>query len=134
MTKQGIIAVSLLAIATALGCGSSAGTDSCPVNAPSSKFVQIGFWKTTDCSGTPISTNNFPVDPAAPCYCWPGHSGENSANSFKCDKAASSFTYSQYQNLTCGTVATVKTSYTTKCQQDVPPTLYAKIIDFTACM
>ena len=134
MVRTARLFVSVLMTVVGIGCGSTGSNDSCPTNAPSTRFVQIGFWKTSDCSGNSIATNNFPVDPAAPCYCWPGHSGENSANSFKCDKAASSFTYTQYQSLSCGGTPMVKTSYTTKCQQDIPPTLYAKIVDFTACM
>ena len=145
-------------LASVLGCGSGSGAPpdggmstadlaaadlttasagdggACKVNAASpAKYVRIGFWKTADCSGDPISTNNFPVDGNAPCYCWPGHSGENSANGFKCDRANNSFTYTQYVSLTCSGNPTVKTSYTTKCLQDVPPTLYAKVLDLTAC-
>ncbi len=117
------------------GACSSSADDDCIKNADDpARYVTVGFWTTTDCSGTPTSTNAFPVVNDAPCYCWPGHSGENSASQFSCDTTASSFTYKQHTTLTCsGGNSNTKTVYTDKCVQDVPPTLYAKIIDFQAC-
>ena len=80
--------------------------------------------------------NAFPVVQDAPCYCWPGNSGENSADTFSCDTEAMTFTYTQYNTLTCGegdNTPTVKTIYSDKCEQDIPENLYSKIIDFGAC-
>ena len=133
-TTDGGMSAADLAAGPDLAIASTGDGGSCKVNGASpTKYVKVGFWKTADCSGDPISSNNFPADPSAPCYCWPGRSGENSANTFKCDRANNSFTYTQYVSLTCSGHPTVKTSYTTKCLQDVPPTLYAKILDLTAC-
>ena len=98
--------------------------------------VPVGFWETEDCSGEPLITNSFPIEADAPCYCWPGNSGENSADSFSCDPDAESFTYVQYNSLDCGEgddTPTTKTVYTTTCKQDIPPTLYAMILDYSAC-
>jgi len=99
-------------------------------------LVTIGLWKTDDCSGDMIGTISFPVDYAdQQCYSWPGHSGENSATNFVCGD--NSFSYTQWTSLTCSggqrLDGTRKTVYTDKCQQDVPPTLYSKIIDFSGC-
>ena len=117
------------------GCDSEA--DDCPVNPDDpTKYVIVGFWKTTDCSGDPETTNAFPVEGNAPCYCWPGNSGENSADTFSCDPDTNSFTYVQYGSLTCGqddNTPTSKTVYTDRCEQDIPPTLYARIVDYGAC-
>ena len=81
-------------------------------------------------------TNAFPVTPDAGCYCWPGSSGENSADRFSCNREQRSFTYTQYGSLTCGeddNTPTEKTVYTERCEQDIPPTLYSRIINFEAC-
>ncbi len=128
----GWVALSLVA---ALGACSSDTEDSCDRHAADpTRYVEVGFWKTTDCSGDPISTNHFPVASDAPCYCWPGGSGNNSAYQFSCDVSARSFTYTQHTTLTCdGGNSNTKTVYTDQCVQDVPPTLYAKILDFQAC-
>ena len=127
---------SLLALflaAYAVGCSSDEG--GCDKNAEDpARYVTVGFWKTTDCSGAPISTNFFPVTSDAPCYCWPGSSGDNSAFKFSCDVSAKSFTYTQHTTLTCnGGNTNTKTVYTDQCVQDVPPTLYAKILNYQAC-
>ena len=51
-----------------------------------SRFVVVGFWNNDpDCTGEPMITNSFPVTADAGCYCWPGNSGSNSADSFSCD-------------------------------------------------
>ena len=115
-------------------CGSEPGT--CEVIETGADRVVVGFWKTTDCSGDPVATNSFPVDPDAGCYCWPGSSGENSADAFACNDDGS-FTYTQYGSLDCGVSdnsPTEKTVYTDRCEQDTPPTLYAMIIDGDACL
>ena len=111
-------------------------TGTCNKNNPdATKYVTVGFWKTSDCSGEPVNTNSFPIANDAPCYCWPGNSGKNSANKFSCNTANNSFTYSQYTNLTCATGGngSVKTTFTDKCTQDIPPTIYSKIVDYSAC-
>ncbi|MCO4763139.1 MAG: hypothetical protein KC502_16600 [Myxococcales bacterium] len=121
--------------AAGAGCSSSAEDAGCTKNPDDpTRYVTVGFWKTTDCSGDPIQTNAFPIAADAPCYCWPGSAGENSAYKFSCDAKAKSFTYTQHTTLTCsGGNNNTKTVYTDKCVQDVPPTLYARIIDFKAC-
>lgn len=98
--------------------------------------VQIGFFREDDCSGEPIAVNSYPIEADAPCYCWPGGSGQNSADSFSCNGGDGSFTYVQYNSLTCGAgddTPTSKTSYTTRCEQDIPPTLYSMVLDYSAC-
>lgn len=111
--------------------------DECVLN-PSdpSKYVIVGFWLTEDCSGEPVNTNAFPVDNEDGCYCWPGHSGANSATDFSCNPEDNSFTYQQYANLTCDASGngTLKTSYTDQCLTDVPATLHARIIEYGACL
>jgi len=98
-------------------------------------IVIVGFWTTSDCSGDPVAQNAFPGAKDAPCDCWPGHSGENSADTFVCDAAAKTFTYTQFNSLTGGagdTTPTVKT-VTMDCKQDIPPTLSPRIVNFGAC-
>ena len=99
-------------------------------------FVTVSFWRTTDCSGEPVASNSFPADYGDQrCYSWPGRSGTNSATRFQC--GPNSFTYTQWTTLTCsgGMIPSgkVKTSHTDQCTQDVPPTLYARITDFSGC-
>lgn len=132
-----LISISLslfVCVTTFSSCDSS---EDCPVNPEDpSKYVIVGFWSTDDCSGDPIATNSFPVEPTAECYCWPGNSGENSAEDFRCNPDEQSFTYTQYGSLTCGAddpTPTEKTVYMDQCKQDIPPTIYAKIIDYGAC-
>ncbi|MFT4628785.1 MAG: hypothetical protein ACI8PZ_007481 [Myxococcota bacterium] len=120
----------------ATGAGST--TDACTPNPTDpSRYVIVGFWNNDPtCSGDPMITNAFPVDPAAGCYCWPGNSGENSADGFACDPGAGSFTYTQYNSLTCGLdddSPTAKTAWTDRCEQDIPANLYAMIVDYGAC-
>lgn len=55
---------------------------------------------------------------------------------FSCDAAAKSFTFKQYALADkCHSVLgqTVKTAYTDKCVENVPPGLWNKITDFTCC-
>jgi hypothetical protein len=117
---------------------SGSATDDCTPNPTDpTQYVVVGFWNNDPtCSGEPMITNAFPVAQGAPCYCWPGNSGENSADTFVCDPTTNSFTYTQYNSLTCGVdddTPTVKTSYTDRCEQDIPENLYAQIIDYGAC-
>ena len=102
----------------------------------SERYVTIGFWTDSACGGTPVSSNQFPVHFGdTQCYTWPGRSGENSASRFSC--GANSFSYTQWTTLTCSggqvPAGTRKTGTLTECIQDVPPTLYARIIDFSGC-
>jgi len=127
--------ISFISLFFVLGaCGSD---DECPPNQDDpSQYVIVGFWSSTDFSGEPVATNAFPVKAESPCYCWPGNSGENSADTFSCDPENGTFTYTQYNSLTCGeddNSPTPKTIYSDQCKQDIPPTLYAKIIDYGAC-
>ena len=109
--------------------------DECPVITEGEGRIVVGFWDNDDCSGDPLTTNSFPVDAVADCYCWPGNSGENSADTFTCNDDGS-FTYTQYGSLDCGIsddTPTEKTVYTNICTEDIPPTLSSMIIDATAC-
>lgn len=124
------------ALVACKGSVSADDTGSCEVTQSGEDRVVIGFWDNADCSGEPVNTNSFPVDPDAGCYCWPGQSGENSAQVFSCNDGDGSFTYDQHASLDCEVSdpsATTKTSYTTRCEQDIPPTLYSKITDYSAC-
>lgn len=131
---------SRILLGLALLCAAWSCSDSddsgCTVHAlDATQYVIVGFWTTSDCSGEPVAQNAFPVAKDAPCYCWPGHSGENSADTFVCDAAAKTFTYTQFNSLTCGagdTTPTVKT-VTMDCKQDIPPTLSTRIVNFGAC-
>ena len=121
---------------TEMDGGSQPNTGTCDVIQSGAGRVIIGFWTTSDCSGDPVNTNSFPVEPTADCYCWPGHSGENSAQAFSCNGGDGSFSYDQYVSLDCatsGATATTKTSWSTACEQDIPPTLYSRILDYSAC-
>ena len=127
----------LLILSSVIALSACSSDDDCPTNPEDpTQYVIVGFWTTTDCSGDPVATNAFPVEPESPCYCWPGNSGENSADTFSCDPENATFTYTQYNSLTCGeddTTPTVKTIYSDRCEQDIPPTLYARILDYGAC-
>ncbi|MFT4974158.1 MAG: hypothetical protein ACI8S6_000040 [Myxococcota bacterium] len=108
---------------------SCAGDGTCDVIEEGDDRVVVGFWDNDQCSGEPVATNSFPVDGDAECYCWPGSSGENSADSFTCGD--DSFTYTQFNSLTCGEdddSPAVKTVYTDRCEQDIPPTLYLSLV------
>ena len=113
------------------------GGDCLPNETDPSQYVIVGFWNgDPTCSGDPIKTNAFPVGSDDPCYCWPGNSGMNSADNFMCDPQAGSFTYTQYNSLTCGAgddTPTEKTTFLDSCTQDIPMNLYSKIVDFGAC-
>ena len=126
--------VSIMCFFMMLSCDSN---EDCPVNPEyPSKYVIVGFWSNTDCSGDPVAVNSFPVKATEGCYCWPGNSGENSADQFSCNPDQQSFTYTQYGSLTCGAddnTPTQKTVYMDQCKQDIPPTLYSKIINYGAC-
>ena len=111
------------------------GNEECPVIIEGEDRIVVGFWENDDCSGEPVTTNSFPINSSAECYCWPGHSGENSADSFTCNDDGS-FTYTQYGSLDCGVsddTPTSKTVYTTDCTEDTPPTLSSMIVDYSAC-
>ncbi|MDH4183513.1 MAG: hypothetical protein OEV92_04770 [Nitrospinota bacterium] len=133
--------VTLIAMAVIFisgGCaGGSSGSSKGGTDVPAGSLtVTVGFWSTNDCSGNTIATISFPVDYAnTQCYSWPGHSGENSASNFVC--GANSLSYTQWTTMTCSggqnSSGTAKTVHTDQCQQDVPPTLYSKIIDFSGC-
>jgi len=121
-----------------LGCGASSdvGPSQNPTSIGPERYVTIGFWTDATCSGAPASTNRFPVHYGdTQCYTWPGRSGENSASRFTC--GPTSFSYTQWTTLTCSggqnPAGTRKTDSLTDCTQDVPPTLYARIIDFSGC-
>ena len=126
-----------------IGCGTSsqaAPSPSAPsptsVATGSERYVTIAFWNDSTCSGSPVSTNRFPVHYGdTQCYTWPGRSGENSASRFSC--GTSSFSYTQWTTLTCSggqnPAGTRKTDTLTDCTQDFPPTLYARIVDFSGC-
>jgi hypothetical protein len=100
------------------------------------RYVTVGFWTNATCSGEPVATNKFPVHYGdTECYAWPGRSGQNSASRFSCGK--DSFSYTQWTTLTCtggrNPGGTRKTVTRTGCAQDVPPTLHARIVDFSGC-
>ena len=133
---RGSIGVVLLSMACGPSNPVSPPQASTPTPAGSSRFVTIGFWTDPTCSGAPASTNQFPVQFGdTQCYTWPGRSGENSASRFSC--GPDSFSYTQWTTLTCSggqnPAGTRKTSTLTGCTQDVPPTLYARIVDFSGC-
>lgn len=100
------------------------------------RYVTIGFWQDPTCTGEPNNTNRFPVHFGdTQCFTWPGRSGENSASRFACGQG--SFSYTQWTTLTCSggqnPAGTRKTTTPTGCTQDVPPTLYARVVDFSGC-
>jgi hypothetical protein len=102
----------------------------------SERYVTVGFWNDPACGGVPVSQNRFPVHYAdTQCYSWPGRSGENSASRFSC--GTDSFSYTQWTTLICSggqnPAGTRKTSNLTGCTQDFPPTLYARVLDFSGC-
>ena len=102
----------------------------------SARYVTVGFWQEPTCNGEPINTTAFPVDYGdAMCFVWAGRSGENSAGRFACGSAG--FSYTQWTSLTCsgGQVpgGTRKTVSVGGCTQGVPPTQYARVVDFSGC-
>jgi len=107
-----------------------------PVSTELERYVTIGFWNDPACGGAPVATNRFPVHYGdTGCYTWPGRSGENSASRCACGK--DSFSYTQWTTLTCSggqnPPGTRKTTNTTDCTQDFPPTLYARVLDLSGC-
>ena len=107
-----------------------------PTVAAGERYVTVAFWNDSTCSGEPANMNRFPVHYGdTQCYTWPGRSGENSASRFSC--GTDSFSYTQWTTLTCSggqvPAGTRKTTPLTGCTQDVPPTLYARVIDFSGC-
>ena len=122
-----------------LDCGTSSevGPTQSPVPTGSERYVTIGFWTDPTCTGAPVSTNRFPVhDGDTQCYSWPGRSGANSASRFAC--GAGRFSYTQWNTLTCSggqnPAGTRKPDTLTDCTQDVPPTLHARVVDFSGCV
>lgn len=118
--------------------GGIAASPSSPTatTAGSERYVTVGFWNDPACGGVPVSTNRFPVHYGdTQCYTWPGRSGENSASRFECGR--DSFSYTQWTTLTCSggqnPPGTRKMSNLTDCTQDFPPTLYARVLDFSGC-
>ena len=102
-----------------------------------SPLVKINFFKTTDCSGAPIRSIYFPINySTTKCFSWTGHSGENSAKNFQCDVANNKFVYTQWAAFDCqggqNPQGTLKDASNT-CKQDIPPTLYGILGDFTCC-
>jgi len=100
------------------------------------RYVSVGFWQDSSCTGQPSGVTAFPLNyNSDQCFFWPGRSGENSVSRFSCGE--NTFTYTQWTTLTCtgGQVptGTIKTVSTSSCIQGVPPTQYAKIIDFSGC-
>jgi hypothetical protein len=131
-----------------MGCGGSEstangpvppvgpGTSPTPTTAAGERYVTVGFWNDPTCTGPPANTNRFPVHYGeTQCYSWPGRSGANSASRFTCGDGT--FSYTQWTTLTCSggqnPAGTRKTTPLTGCTQDVPPTLYARVLDFSGC-
>ena len=145
-STQKALAVGLTMLLVLSGCNSKSTSQPADSNRNQSSnytelpegtpIVTVGIWKTNDCSGDMVGTITFPVNYAdQQCYTWAGNSGENSATNFSCGE--NSFFYTQWTSLTCSggqrLDGTDKTVYTEQCQQDVPPTIYSKIIDFSGC-
>lgn len=120
-----------------LDYGGESNLGVCQLNSANpDRYVTVGFWRDSNCSGDPIAQNHFPINGTAGCYCWPGNSGANSADSFSCDPEARTITIVQYNSLTCGTgddTPTEKTFRTEGCHQDIPPTIYSKVLDMGPC-
>lgn len=136
-----VVSFSIALPATAACGGNGAPTSSTP-SAPSAptqstgRVVMVGFWQDPTCTGEATNATAFPVDYGdTQCFTWPGRSGENSASRFSCGEQ--SFSYTQWTTLTCsgGQVpeGTRKTVSTAGCTQGVPPTQYARILDFSGC-
>lgn len=138
--------VGLAVALSSMACGGQSQTPSAPsvvgtTPVPSNpvvsaRYVTVGFWQDATCAGAPGNTTAFPVDYGdGMCFVWPGRSGENSASRFEC--GADSFSYTQWTTLTCSggqvPAGTRKTVTTGGCTQGVPPTQYARIVDFSGC-
>ena len=139
--------IGLIVVLVLSGCSSSSTNQPVVSNSDQSStytvlsegepVVTVGIWETDDCSGEPIGTITFPVDYAdQQCYTWAGSSGENSATNFSCGE--NSFSYTQWTSLTCSSGqrpdGNNKNVYTNQCQQDLPPTIYSQIIEFSGCV
>lgn len=119
----------------------------CPNEKPKDNAfsVEIGFWRNEaggrlgdecfSCNGDPMIQTFYPVaDADDKCWQWPGGSGKNSMRTGTCNKDGS-FTFTQWAG-TCscaGEPGAVKTVYTSKCVVDIPNTICAKVLDYTAC-
>ena len=127
-----------------IGCSDGSSSTRAPSASPSptppatgqERYVTVAFWNSSTCSGDPAAMNRFPVHYGdTQCYTWPGRSGENSASRFSCGR--DTFSYTQWTTLTCSggqnPAGTRKTTPLTGCTQDVPPTLYARVVDFSGC-
>ncbi|MSO60608.1 MAG: hypothetical protein EXQ50_00705 [Acidobacteria bacterium] len=155
MLLGGTLVVMVACVVTA-GCGAGTSTSSAPTapSAPVStlsssptpvgpalptgpaRYITVGFWQDATCSGTPNATTEFPLHyDSAQCFSSPGRSGENSVSQFSCGQ--DSFSYTQWTTLTCsgGQVPTGTRKNVTSdgCTQGVPPTQYARILDFSGC-
>ena len=100
------------------------------------RYVTVGFWQDASCSGSPNATTAFPLQyDSTQCFSSPGRSGENSVSLFSCGQ--DSFSYTQWTTLTCSggqvPAGTRKTVTSGGCTQGVPPTQYARILDFSGC-
>ena len=135
-------AFGIVMLVVSAGCASTDGESGTPVSPTSNqttgqeRYVTVGFWNDPACGGAPVSQNRFPVHFGdTECYSWPGRSGTNSASRFSC--GSDSFSYTQWTTLTCSggqnPAGTRKTSNMTDCTQDFPPTLYARVLDFSGC-
>lgn len=107
-----------------------------PTSTELERYVTVGFWNDPACGGAPMAMNRFPIHYGdTRCYSWPGRSGENSASRFTCGNG--SFSYTQWTTLTCSggqnPAGTRKTSNMIDCTQDFPPTLHARVLDFSGC-
>ena len=140
--KKLIALCGLAHVIAVAGCSGGASAGALPLVSPTpapaanERYVTIGFWNSSVCEGAPVSTNRFPVHYGdRQCYTWPGRSGENSATRFAC--GSDSLSYTQWTTLTCSggqnPQGTRKTTNLTDCTQDLPPTLYARIVDFSGC-
>ena len=144
-----LVGVAIVMLLLVVGCGGAdgagggaasavvPGTTPTPTATGAERYVTVGFWADPTCSGPPTNTNRFPVHYGdTQCYSWPGRSGENSASRFACGDGT--FSYMQWTTLTCSggqnPTGTRKTTPLTGCTQDIPPTLYARVVDFSGCM
>ncbi|MCG8455605.1 MAG: hypothetical protein MI919_04935 [Holophagales bacterium] len=129
-----VSALSLPAIAAeSSGSGCDGYTFDFPEGTP---LVSVAFWDNDRCEGEPLCQIPFPVAYGdRECFAWPGSAGENSATRFECSET--SLSYTQWTTLTCSggqmPEGRRKTAYTDRCEQDWPPTLYGRIVDFSGC-
>ena len=86
------------------------------------------------CDGMPIASAWYPIaDEQDHCYQWPGSSGENSMRSGTCGDD-DTYSFTQWLSCDCTNEETHKTIYSSDCRVDVPPSLCAKITDYTSCI